>query len=371
MKKILLLDGVYPLNTRNRRIIKSLKKEYKVKYCTWNRESLNCSDQGNYIYSSNEGYGKKLKKLFGMIKYLKYIRKVNEEFKPDIIIASQWDMLLLVVLSNFKGKIIYENIDLPSSTNKIILKILLGVEKILLKKVDGIIFASRFFEELYKNYTGAKLVLENLPLKEIKIFENLEVKKREKIRISFIGTLRYFEVMKNLLLATQIYKNIEVYLIGKGPENDRFKKFIHDKNLKNITLIDIYKYEEIKKYYINTDLVWAVYPTKDYNVKYAISNKFFESLLFETPCFFSKDTLLGNLVNKEKIGFVINPYNLEEIQEKLNKINLEEINIIKRNIKNYKVGKKLYWEENEDKIIKFLKNFDRKEEKNIDKDILV
>ena len=36
-------------------------------------------------------------------------------------------------------------------------------------------------------------------------------------------------------------------------------------------------------------MVWAAYPNKDYNVKYAISNKFFESLVYEKPTFFSKE----------------------------------------------------------------------------------
>lgn len=354
MKKILLIDGIYPINTRNKRILKTLQTKYIVKYCAWNRENIPINEQANYIYSSNEGYGKKIKKLLGMKKYLEYIKNIIKEFKPDIIIASQWDMLFLVNLSGFNGKIIYENIDLPSSKNILILGILLKLEKFLLKKVDGIIFASRFFEPLYAEYKKDKLILENLPLREIDFTEEIKKEERNKIRISFIGGLRYFEVMKNLLLAVQEIENIEVYLIGKGPENDKFRDFIISKNLKNVTMIDRYIYEEIKRYYLNTDLLWSVYPTKDYNVKYAISNKFFESLLFEVPCFFSENIFLGQLVKEYQIGIVVNPYKIDSIKKLLRNLNQNKILELKNNLMEYKKNKKIYWEEKEEELFKFI-----------------
>lgn len=360
MKKILLIDGIYPINTRNTRIINSLTKKYEVKFCAWNREKLIYNDERNYIYSSNEGYGNKIKKLFGMKKYLKFIKNTVKEYKPEILIASQWDMLLLVVLSGFRGKIIYENIDLPSSTRKIIIKILLLLEKVLLKKADGIIFASRFFEKLYINYNKNKIILENLPLKEIDLEQNIKLEKREKLRISFIGGLRYFNVMKNLLLAIQDMEKVEIYLIGKGAESKKFQEFINKQKLKNIFLIGAYNYKDIKNFYLNSDLIWAVYPNRDYNVKFAISNKFHESILFNKPCFFSENTLLGNMVDKEKIGIVVNPYDIEAIKREIKNLTLNKILRLKDNIKKYKKNRELFWEDIESDLLKFVEDIERK-----------
>lgn len=353
MKKSLIIDGIYPINTRNKRIIETLKKEYKIKFCAWNRGNVEINDKENFIYSSNEGYGNKIKKLLGMKNYLKFIKQIVKRYNPEIIIASQWDMLLLTILSGFKGKIIYENLDLPTSSNKFILKSLLLLEKWMLSKINGIIYASRFFIPLYEKYNIKNLLLENYPLKEINE-KNFEIIKRKKIKISFIGGLRYFDTMKNLLLAIQENKNTEVYLIGKGPENNKFKNFINEKKLKNIFIIDSYKYEDIKKLYLNTDLVWAVYPNKDYNVKYAISNKFFESILFEKTCFFAKNTLLGDFVEKEKIGIVVEPDDVNEIRNTINELDQNVILELQNNIKKYKENKKLYWEDNEKELLKFI-----------------
>lgn len=353
MKKVLLIDGAYPINTRSERIVKTLRKYYKVRICGWNRENTTIKNKEEYIYSSNEGYGNKIKKLQGMKKYLEFIKEILMKYNPDIIIASQWDMLFLIILSGFKGKIIYENIDLPTSTNIFLLKILLFLEKYMLKKVTGIIYASRFFIPLYSKYKIKGLLLENLPIKE-NDNDEYEIIKREKLRISFIGTLRYFETMKNLLLASQDNENIEVYLIGKGPENNKFKTFIKENKMKNIFMIDSYEYRDIKRLYLNTDLVWAVYPNKDYNVKYAISNKFFESILYEKPCFFAKDTFLGNFVNENKIGIIVNPYNVNEIKEKVKSLNEEKILSLQKNLKKYKQDKKIYWEDSEKELINFI-----------------
>lgn len=353
MNRILIIDGIYPINTRNKRIINTLKKKYEIKFCAWNRGNIEFEDKENYIYSSNEGYGKKIKKLLGMKNYLNFIKQTINNYNPEIIIASQWDMLLLTILSNFRGKIIYENLDLPTSSNKMVLKILLLLEKLMLKKIDGIIYASRFFMPLYSKYKIKELLLENYPLKEIDE-KDFETEKREKLRISFIGGLRYFETMKNLLSASQDKENIEIYLIGKGPENNRFKNFIKENKLKNIFIIDSYKYEEIKSLYLNTDFVWAVYPNRDYNVKFAISNKFFESILFEKPCFFAKDTLLGDFVKQNKIGITVDPYNVEEIKIKIEELNESTILDLQENIKKYKENQKLYWEDNETELLKFI-----------------
>lgn len=359
LKKILLIDGVYPVNTRNLRIYKTLMQKYTIKFCAWNRNNFQYTDKNNFIYSSNEGYGKKIKKLLGMKAYLSFIKQTIKEYKPELIIASQWDMLLLTILSGFKGKIIYENLDLPTSSNKFILLFLLKLEKWMLKKIDGIIFASRFFLPIYKENNIKKLLLENLPLKEINFQKEIDIQRRNKIRISFIGGLRYFETMKNLLLAIQKNNNIELYLIGRGAENNKFKNFIKEKKLKNILLIDSYKYEEIKKFYVNTDLIWAVYPNKDYNVKFAISNKFFESILFEKPCFFAKNTQLGNLVHENGMGIVVDPYNIQEIKNIINQLNKEKILNLQNNIKFYKNNQKLYWEESEEELLKFIKNIEK------------
>ena len=148
----------------------------------------------------------------------------------------------------------------------------------------------------------------------------------------------------------------ELHFYGNGPDEKKLEKYIQKKEYTNIYFYGRYNYENISEIYNSIDLIWAVYPNKDFNVKYAISNKFFESLLYEKPCFFSEKTDLGGLVEKNKIGFTIDPYNPSKFFEDFNiKEFLIKVEECKRNMKKYKEGKILFWEDNEDNFLEELK----------------
>lgn len=359
--KILLVDGIFPINTRNRRIISTLKKQYlNVKYCSWNRKNseINFLEKDNYIYSSNEGYGNKIKKLLGIFKFYKFLKIKLKENQVDILIASQWDMLLLCFfLKNQNQKLIYDNIDMPSSKNKFILYILKKIEKRCLKKVDILIHSSRFFKDKYKFFKNKQVVIENLPLKE-----NLSLKKisssKNKVKISFIGTIRYFNVLSLLIDFAKLKDNdIELLFFGSGPDLEKLKKRIVINKQSNVKIFGEYDYKEISSFYEMSDLIWAVYPSENYNVKYAISNKFFESIIYEKPCCFAKGTLLAELVEKEGIGITIDSTNIDSLIQELGDLEKlqNKINKIKENIKIYKKKEKnIFWEDIENKILDLL-----------------
>ena len=63
MKRILFIEGIYPVNTRSSRIINTLKNDYNIKVVSWDRSNIyDKSKNSLYIFSSNEGYGNKIKK---------------------------------------------------------------------------------------------------------------------------------------------------------------------------------------------------------------------------------------------------------------------------------------------------------------------
>ncbi|MGL5057302.1 MAG: glycosyltransferase [Fusobacteriaceae bacterium] len=361
-KKIFMVDGVYPANTRSRRIVKTLKDDYDVKLCIWDRSSISIQNENinkDFIYQSNEGYGNKIKKVLGIMKFYIFLKEVLSYNKPDILIASQWDMLILcTLLKNKRQKLIYDNIDMPTSNINIVLKILIFIEKKCLKKVDGIIFASRFFEEKYQNSTSKKIVLENKPSNEISKKDSLEYSSN-KIKISFIGTIRYYSMLKALINSVKKYEDdIEILLFGNGPDEEKLKNIVQKNGQKNIVFFGKYNYEDIAKFYNISDLIWAVYPENDYNVKYAISNKFHESIIFEKPCLFSKNTLLGDFVTSKNIGLSLEISELENIIKKI--INNElDLNKLKKSIVNYKIkNNDLYWEDNEEQLKYFFKELE-------------
>ena len=291
-----------------------------------------------------------------MYKYFKYVKSIYIKEKPDTIIVSQWDMLLLgFFLKNKENILIYDNIDIPSSTNKFLIKLLLSLEKILLKKCDIMIFASRFFKKNYDFFKKKTILLENLPLKSnYKLLSNEN--RTKKIKLAFIGTIRYYKILVNIINVISNLPQFEFHFYGNGPDEKKIEKYLEKLGSTNVFFHGKYNYEDISNIYNSIDLVWAVYPNKDFNVKYAISNKFFESLIYEKPCFFATETDLGDLVAENKIGFTIDPYNPNKFFDNFDiEVFLLKIINCKKNIRKYKEDKILFWEDEEDNFLEAMK----------------
>lgn len=358
--RVLLLDSAYPINTRNIKILNSIKKHTThcdVTICTWNRDGREISDNDKFNYETfnrKAQYGNPFKKLIQMFSYYKFLKKCNDKIKPTIIIASHWDMLILAFFFKLKyQKLIYEILDIPTASFSLVQNTLNFIERKCLSKTDALIFASRFYCDLYKDFTGKKIVLENLPL-ESNVSNIIKYQYvSDKFKISFIGKLRYFSVMKNLIDAVDNL-DVEILFWGEGPDYNALKEYSEGNS--QIKFFGKYDYDYISDIYNLSDLVWAVYPSLDYNVKYAISNKYYECVKFKVPGIFAKNTHLGDFVDKEKIGYTVNPYSVADIKSLFQDIliNKEKNLSVKNNLLLSKENKS--WENNEHILIDLINN---------------
>lgn len=314
----LLIDSSYPINTRNGKIIFSLKRAFphlSTSFITWNRDGRSVADidKNMPIYNKKAGYGKALQKLINLWGYFRFLKSYNKRYSPKIIIASHWDMLLLASIFKTKGQIlVYENLDVPTSGNKLILFVLKQIETFALRKTDAIIFASRFFETLYKKFNGCKMIIENKPLNHNALACPPVSEKNNALTISYIGLVRYADILKNLIDAVKGNNQVILYIHGEGQDLDELKNYAT--GCSNIEFTGRFEQTDLPRLYACSDVVWAVYPNKDYNVKYAISNKFHESIEYKVPCIYSDHTKLGDFVEHNHIGLTVNPYNVQEIE---------------------------------------------------------
>ena len=341
------MDSSYPINTRNLKIIETLKKHYtnsEISVVAWNRDCRPFKNEGKYLlYEKKSEPGKKILKLMNLWGYYRFVKRVNQQNSYHIVIASHWDMLLLASSCKRKGQIlVYENLDIPTYSCKYVLNLLQFIERICLKKVDLMIFASRFFSPLYKNYSIRKVVLENKPINPP---SNVEIKKNyaKPIRISYIGLVRYFNIIKNLVDVVRNKENIQLYIHGEGPDLERLIKYTG--YCKNIVFTGRYEPSKIPELYLSSDIVWAAYPNKDYNVKYAISNKFHESIVYGVPCIYAENTELGKFVNINNIGFTVDPYNINDIQNVIYGLDSDKYKEILQNIEAFQKQEKKWNDE--------------------------
>lgn len=353
--RILLVDTNYPINSRNQRLIDSLIKNFgenNIRYVAWNRQNADLKGLDNqYIFNCYSPLGQRIRKLQHLRRYANYINDIVLDFKPTVIIASHWDSLIICRKYARKGiKIIYENIDMPSG-NIVVRNILRAIERWSLRSVTAISHASRFFQGHYAWFKGKQIVVENLPVNiPIQHSPFREGKKinSDTLNIVFNGGLRYAETMIRLITAIGNNSGIRLDIYGGaiGKEGDAI--ISSGSQYSNISFHGKYQYDEIGNIIKNADLIWAVYPSSNFNVKYAISNKFHESLYYGIPGVYSKNTLLGELVSHNKIGFVVDDLSIASIKECLEKISNNKKNILAEvsgNIEEYRKSQPRNWDE--------------------------
>ena len=150
-------------------------------------------------------------------------------------------------------------------------------------------------------------------------------------------------------------ESIDLAIRGSGFSKE-LVQFKNKNNFSNVSLnTEWYNYEDLGKLFSTTDLIWAAYPSKDFNVKYAISNKFFECLVFNKPGIFAKNTQLGALVENNNLGFVVDPYDSKSIENLLKSINDQPSLIydIKKSQKLYS-KRNNFWEDDEKRLVSFI-----------------
>lgn len=364
MKKFLIIDTVWPINTRTERFRVTLMQFFHVAVVAWNRSVKSNKERPafHYVLDNDIGYGNKLKKLFSLPKFIWHVSNVTKKENPDVIFASHWDSLFCAVFIklflNKKIKIIYDCLDLPTSSNKLIIFFLKHLEKTCIRHVSLTIFASRFFKEFYPS-TLNSYIFENYPSRKALDLDSKqpewfldfkENKATNSKNVSWIGVVRYYEILENILKAIT-GTNIYFYVFGDGPELKKLQKKVKELNLEHqVIFFGRYSSSDLKYIYELADLVWAAYPTNDFNAIHAISNKYFECSYFSKPPIFSKKTMMAKKLEKTSSSVIIvDEYNVHDIINKIQKgLTLGSANYVK-----YEPD--TFWEDKEDLFINHLK----------------
>ncbi|WP_404459794.1 glycosyltransferase [Sutcliffiella horikoshii] len=342
MTKTICISDSYPLHPR----LKKLGAYFNsgdIYYLLWNRSDYVESIGEYLVFNSDTGYGKKTHKMKDFPKFIYFAYQKIKELQPDTIICRHWQTFFFISLLNLKGvRVIYDVCDMPSN------KIISFFEKRIIGKADQVVLSSRYFKNFY-NHKNI-VVLENRP--ELKNFININNQlksatesKKSKLCVTFLGKIRYYEVMKNLINSIKNLNDIELKFYGDGPDYMALKNYSDENNIDNVFFYGRYSPEDISEIYSKTDIVWCAYPSDNFNVKYAISNKFFETLAFKKPGIFSGNTKISHEISENNIGFLVNPYSEENIKSLFIKISSDPILIEKvgENIKSY--NKPIFWDE--------------------------
>lgn len=348
-KKILCVTNSFPIHPRLKKIGSLFNDYAELNYFAWDRDMSyiqgNDIEENVFVCSSNNGYGTALKMLLGVPKFIYRFCSCLKKLNPDILIIRHWStcFVLLLFLPR-KCKVIYDVNDMPDSENERIIRVYKLFERFVIKRVDVVILSSKYYIPFYENKHPNIYVLEN------KVDTNLIAKKEyscknDCLTISFIGMVRYHEILINLIQASKGLP-IKINIYGKGIDSDIVRSYCVSNNVSNVFVHGSYQYETIETLYNSSDLIYTAYPSQNENVRYSIPNKLYESLLFNKPLIASCNTALGEIVENEKIGFVVDSASVESIREMLKKIlsNTALIEESRQSIILYKKSHDVYWD---------------------------
>ena len=327
MNKILIVDTTWPINSRTEKFRISLCKNYNVFVSAWCRtDKIYINKHNHFVLSDDIGYGNKYKKLFSLPRFFQHTLSVYRNVKPDLIFASHWDSLVIATLIKLITKdnirIVYDCLDMPTSNNSVIFKLLKSIEKLCIKQTELTIFASRYFPRLYPSSLNS-IIFENYPSesllksdgKPVWYSQEFETKSEKLPVVSWIGVVRYPDVLYNLIDAIGELQAV-FYIFGDGPSFVSIKQYVKTKSLQDkVLFFGRFEQKDLKYIYRISNYIWAAYPTVDSNAIYAISNKYFESSLFDRIPIFSENTKMVKELQNNSFSFIsINESSVEDIR---------------------------------------------------------
>ena len=254
------------------------------------------------------------------------------ELRPDVIYTEGLDSLLIaekhkkshaVKIANEVADLRENYIERPKKlSDRMITSVLLRKEKEAFKDVDCLVVTSpKFYEMHYRDYISKDkmLFVPNVP--DAEAFRNYRKKEGGPFTVGFIGGIRYLKQMK-LLADAAGELGIGVLFAGAGGTTGEYEEIrSYCEGKKNVSFTGRYDYNsEIAGLYGRVDCVFSVYDADNPNVRIALPNKLYESILCELPIIVAKGTYLAELVEEWGVGVCVKHTSARELADALRRL---------------------------------------------------
>lgn len=277
--------------------------DYDVIY--WNRKNENESVECNKLISFDltmDDNNPKIVKLFYMMRFSLFVKKTINSYNYDyVIVLTTLNGVLLsnFLIHNYKKKYI---IDIRDYSYEHI--------GFYYRKLDALLNNSLL------NIISSPSYKEFLPETEYLICHNMtfndqgncifSVNKREKIKIGFVGVIRYADECERILLSIRNHPSIEFDFYGDGEDEVRLKTFCNKNNINNVRFFGRFTPVQKENIYRSIDIIYNCYGNQSNNVKYALSNKFYDSLYYRKPILVNSKTSMADYSGV--MGYVVDSY---------------------------------------------------------------
>ncbi len=263
---------------------------------------------------------KKFFKIYSFIKYKHYASKfLRKNFDRVIVLHSLPGVLNWRILTKkYKERFIFDFRDLTYESIPIYKKIIAS----LVKCSAFTSVSSDGFRPFLPKECGDKIYTNHNILEESLFHRDCGVNriKSSIIRIAFWGFIREERLNKQIIKSIAGDRRFELHYYGREQQIAlNLKKYAKDIGTSNIFFHGAYIPEDRYKFVQNTDLIHNIY-SESKNVMLAMGNKFYDGIIFYLPQICMQGSFMGEIVEKEKLGFAVDPYSerfLDSIYERM------------------------------------------------------
>lgn len=121
------------------------------------------------------------------------------------------------------------------------------------------------------------------------------------IRISFIGNVRYFKQNVAILDTLGNDQRFRLQYFGSGSE--KIQAYCTEKGITNTEFHGRFPQEDTLSFYCKTDIINNAYGNDTLNLRTALSNKLYYSLMFHLPILVSTETFMEEITKEYGFGY--------------------------------------------------------------------
>lgn len=325
MKIVFVIGSTNDSHARNR-IDEFVENGLEVEVYGYDRQGRKRFETSNYTVKSL-GEIKDASYLPRIKKYVADVIKLKKKYRNQNVVffLNCLDIALIFRIFYHKAKFIYEEADLVHSYRKGE-KLLEFLDKRVIKRSLFTILTSEGFVQYHYGYFKPDnvIVIPNKLNPEIQTLSLIQKRdfNQSNIHFGFVGKPRFDSIYNFINVVCSNFPNCDVDIFGGPIEHD----FEDLKQYSNCHFHGFFKNPiDLPKIYSSIDLLITTYDYRIGNVKFAEPNKIYESIYFETPIIVSTETFLANKVNELGIGFVVDPFNKEQIVEFVKSLTYDEL----------------------------------------------
>lgn len=284
---------------------------------SWDREGR---EEEGIQYTNIEKSRNPLCVFMSFVRFSAFVKRTvrKNNYSKLIVFDSQLGIFLASFLKKYyQGNYVFDYRDLSIE------------QKTLFKKSF-----STLLKNSYLNVISSPGFKKYLPQFDYTLCHNIDIIKAQKglmpvappdykqgIKVLTIGAIRQdlnYEVIDSL----GDKEEITLSFVGKGPFSSNLEGYVKDKGYKNINFKGFYKKEEEESIIRDCTMINIAYPLIPSHIS-ALSNRFYNSLIYRRPMIVTKGTIQGDFAEKYKVGLTLNEYtNLaSEIINYLNDLN--------------------------------------------------